>query len=197
MDLETIFNYVNEETIKSLNIQLNQMEEKEQELRALMADSEKRNEELQVQLEEERMLNAGLKRIMRERSNAARDIKPKKEHDGYIVLRSEQYLERSDDAAFAAWRTALQTPYPAELDFRSACLAVETDLFARNIAEELGCEKLDLDCDTDELSGSESNTLYRILYKADIRSGFWEATVFTTGPLYISKDRFPRSSRMK
>lgn len=36
-------------------------------------------------------LNANLNRIMRERANAKRGLKPKKEHNGYLVIDSQQY----------------------------------------------------------------------------------------------------------
>ncbi len=39
-------------------------------------------------------LNRNLLRIMKERSNAERGIRPKKEKDGYIVLESRQWYER-------------------------------------------------------------------------------------------------------
>ena len=46
------------------------------------------------ELKNEKNLHKNLLRIMRERANQARGIKPKKEHDGYIVLESRQWVEK-------------------------------------------------------------------------------------------------------
>ena len=43
--------------------------------------------------ENEEVRNQNLTRIMRERANQKRGIYPKKEHDGYIVLKSQQWVE--------------------------------------------------------------------------------------------------------
>lgn len=94
-------------------------------------------------LEAERELNEGLKRICRERANAERGIRPKKEHPGYLLLSTGQWEEtvsreispeewRSGhpDTDFAfytphirsrvrVWKSVLQTPYQASLSFGS------------------------------------------------------------------------------
>lgn len=46
------------------------------------------------ELKNEKNLHRNMMRIMRERANQARGIKPKKEHDGYIVLESRQWVEK-------------------------------------------------------------------------------------------------------
>lgn len=45
-------------------------------------------------LQEEKYLHGNMIRIMKERANQARGIKPKKDHDGYVVLESRQWTER-------------------------------------------------------------------------------------------------------
>ena len=49
--------------------------------------------ETRKKLEAQESLNHNLVRIMKERANQARGIRPKKDHDGYIVLRSREWLE--------------------------------------------------------------------------------------------------------
>ena len=57
-------------------------------------------DEYRVRLQESlnmKKMNENLIRIMRERANQNRGIRPKKEHDGYIVLSSSQWTERYDE----------------------------------------------------------------------------------------------------
>lgn len=65
--------------------------EKETSVRQLTAQLDRAN----VELTNERDLQKNLLRIMRERSNQKRGITPKKEHDGYIVLDSSQFTEKT------------------------------------------------------------------------------------------------------
>lgn len=53
-----------------------------------------RLERAEADLKKAEDLHANLIRIMRERANQARGIKPKKDHDGYVVLESRQWTER-------------------------------------------------------------------------------------------------------
>ena len=53
-----------------------------------------RLERTEADLKKAKDLHANLIRIMRERANQARNIKPKKDHDGYVVLESRQWTER-------------------------------------------------------------------------------------------------------
>lgn len=48
----------------------------------------------EADLEKANDLHANLIRIMRERANQARGIKPKKDRDGYVILESRQWTER-------------------------------------------------------------------------------------------------------
>ena len=50
--------------------------------------------QMTADLRNEQNLNRNLLRIMKERANQARGIKPKKERDGYVVLESRQWTER-------------------------------------------------------------------------------------------------------
>lgn len=197
MNMCSICKYAYEETIKTLNKQLAQMKEEKDALAALAEERARQKEEKQAEVEAGQALNAGLKRIMRERSNAARSITPKKEHDGFLAIRSEQYLEHSDGNEFVGWRTVLQTPYSAELDFSQACLAIEEDVFGGGIIKELGCDEVDLACDPAGISDEDSVVLYRVLYKADYRSSYWEMVLFTTGTLCVPKNRMPQPPKKK
>ena len=57
------------------------------------ADAQATAEEMREEVKRANHLNGNLKRIARERANAARGVTPKKEHDGYLVLSSRQWTE--------------------------------------------------------------------------------------------------------
>lgn len=67
----------------------------------------------------EKGLNKNFRRIFKEKSNAARKIKPKKEHTGYVILSTtekERYSYANQKGiAVTFWETVLQTPYTSEL----------------------------------------------------------------------------------
>lgn len=76
-------------------------ERREQAAEQAKRAAEKKVEEAQAQIQQMKSevntanyLNGNLKRIARERANAARGITPKKEHDGYLVLSSRQWTEK-------------------------------------------------------------------------------------------------------
>ena len=90
------------------------------------AQAQKQIAEVQQALEEEqeestyqRGLNENLLRISRERANADRKLRPKKEHTGYVVVSSKEkewrYKEsRNDWKTVTLWETTLQTPYTVD-----------------------------------------------------------------------------------
>ena len=68
---------------------------REVEVCELVIESQKEQlEKVKAELRNEKSLNVNLLRIMRERANQARGIRPKKNHDGYIVLGSRQWTEK-------------------------------------------------------------------------------------------------------
>lgn len=110
---------------------------------AYKADQEAqgRVEAIRAELEAERAenvhqreLNAGLLRINRERANADRKLKPKKERSGYIVLNSEE-----KEISFKAgnkrlrkarlWETTIQSPYSVQLPEAVVRKQIEEDMF--------------------------------------------------------------------
>ena len=64
------------------------------EAQSRITDAEKKIAESALQRE----LNANLLRITKERANAERDLKPKKEHTGYVVLTSAEKESRYKDS---------------------------------------------------------------------------------------------------
>lgn len=65
-------------------------------VKAIQANLDARDEQLahvQADLQNEKGLNENLIRIMKERANQRRNLRPKKGHDGYIVLEMRPYTE--------------------------------------------------------------------------------------------------------
>ena len=69
-------------------------------------------------------LNSNLRRIMRERANAKRGLKPKKLHHGYVVLDSQQYnyLFRHGNKTignYPCWKLRVQSPYDSSIPYNT------------------------------------------------------------------------------
>ena len=147
-------------------------------------------------------LNANLKRIARERANRSRGITPKKQHDGYVVLRSEEWKEKWVESAPGkskkvihkeadTWKSIIQTPMDASLPLDE----VEDDMThgLKTVLQEMGCrggaktrEKMRYDENWEGV-----NMLYRWKYRANYNVGFWEAEVYTTKSLRVPEHRRP------
>lgn len=151
----------------------------------------------------QRVLNANLLRINRERANAERGLKPKKEHTGYIVLYSEEkdYPYRQDGKLCRArlWETTLQSPYPAELAEAAARRQLEEELFPEEdewLSAKLGItgryrdsyEKMRVEMKQEPenpfFQGNVALTVQQRL-KRNFRSGYWEAMIVHTKPLSV------------
>lgn len=128
-----------EDKVSRLEYELTKKEEKHQEeLRQVQYDYsgmlqkvERKAEINEAALEQAVLLNANLKRICRERANADRDIKPKKEHSGFVCLSTSSYFERYKDGRemveFLAYRTVIQTPYQVSMDFDAVLRCIDED----------------------------------------------------------------------
>ena len=69
---------------------------REVEVCELVIESQKEQlEKVKAELRNEELLNVNFVRIMRERANQMRGIRPKKDHDGYVVLNSREWTVRN------------------------------------------------------------------------------------------------------
>ncbi|MBS7083553.1 MAG: hypothetical protein KH061_09230, partial [Faecalibacterium prausnitzii] len=78
-------------------------------------------------------LNANLLRISRERANADRSLRPKKEHTGYAVVRSmeKEYrykISRQSWGKVMLWETVIQSPYSMEFTEEQARKQIRREL---------------------------------------------------------------------
>ena len=143
-------------------------------------------------------MNQNLKRIIRERANADRKIKPKKERSGYVVLSSRQKKYRykknkNDMVEVYLWETVIQTPYVVAFSAEQA-MTETGELFER---DEQGCwliGRLGIDGEYDRkyedmladsrcASWKDYNIIVEKIFNANGKAGYWEIIITHTKPL--------------
>ena len=147
----------------------------------------------------QRGLNANLLRIARERANADRKLKPKKEHTGYVVVSSMEKEHRYKDGngrwrAVMLWETVLETPYAVDFCVEEVRHLIQ-ELFQDDedgnwLIEKIGITEnypkgyanMIYDKDWREEYRNYNVMLERRL-KANYRTGFWEMIFLHTKPL--------------
>lgn len=139
------------------------VEEKDNEIEKLKRQLEAAKQEIQREI----YLHRNMIRIMTERANQKRGIKPKKNHDGYVVLESRQWTQKYTEETWdteehkqsyanqrgvaikngylkiehkeeKVWKSTLQTPYDASLPLAQVCDRIEEDL--GTVLQSIGCE---------------------------------------------------------
>lgn len=147
-------------------------------------------------------LNANLLRISKERANAERKLKPKKEHTGYVVTASEEkdYSYREGSRRWnkvKLWETVLQSPYGVDYTEEQARKLIQEDLFPSEdewliakigITARYGGTYEDM-IDDRKLSAEfrKNNILLgrQKRLRANFRVGYWEMVFMHTKPLGI------------
>ncbi len=135
-------------------------------------------------------------RITKERSNSARGLRPKKKHNGYLVLQTEQWK----DGKHVAWRSVIQTPYPSSIPKKQIYSKIMDEDFwnDENVFGALGIVSMRKEgCQgkyesfgmNDE--GYEKNGCYNWLFKANYVTGLWEVIIFTTKSITVPEQYRP------
>ena len=185
--------------------------------------------ELEEKVEQEKGLNVNLLRIMKERANQRRGIRPKKAHDGYLALYSQQrtlhykeekwdtpenkilYNDTEEHRAYAkennmlwkehksveVWKTIVQTPYDVSLpvdqildriEYEITAFMNDVHITARLDPADNGNYKKVLEYE----NADNENIMYRWgIYRANMRSGFWEIEIHTTDCIQVPRSRMP------
>ena len=147
--------------------------------------------------EYQRGLNSNLLRISRERANADRKLKPKREHTGYVVISSTERDHSYKDSygkvkTVHIWETVLQSPY--RIDFTEEQARRETeDLFAGDewMIQKIGINGIFLEGYADMLrepaadGWMDCNVVIGLKLRANYRSEYWEAILLHTKPLDV------------
>lgn len=154
---------------------------------------------VQEEASHQRGLNENLLRICRERANADRKLKPKKQHSGFTVLSSaeREYRYKAGKHLKTArlWETVLQSPYSVDFTEEQARRLILEGLTQAGgdglrPMEKLGIdraypgkyEELLQDIGTAKLVASQ-NVMMDERLRADHRAGYWEVAFFHTKAL--------------
>ncbi|MCX4338000.1 MAG: hypothetical protein OSJ42_13400, partial [Bacteroidales bacterium] len=166
-----------------------------------VADMEGELEEERRESAYQRDLNKNLLRIARERANADRKLKPKKEHTGYVVVASEEKEYRYRDGKkwkkVKLWETVLQSYYSVDFTEEEARTQIERDLLPQDgawLIMEIGISaryRGRYEGMIEDVSVKEDFMKRNILLagqqrlRANFRSGYWELVFMHTKALGI------------
>ena len=146
-------------------------------------------------------LNENLLRITKERANADRKLKPKKEHTGYaVVLSSEKEykykVDRRNWGSVTLWETILQSPYSVDFTEEQAREQIKQELFQSGDGGSWQIGRIGIQYDYDgkfeamiEDKGWRSWPKYNVLLtrklRANYKAGYWELVFLHTKPLDV------------
>lgn len=139
--------------------------------------------------------------IMKNRANAKRGLKPKKKHNGYVVLKSEQYeyshpTSKKNRETLTLRRTTVQSPIDIGIREPEATHLIH-NAFKNIIGAKLGFKKMSikgsLSDNINEIDNDAwSSTLYLldIKYRQNTRTRLWEVTYIHNWSITIPEDMY-------
>lgn len=148
--------------------------------------------EEKAQREYQQGLNENLKRICKERANADRKLRPKKEHSGFVVVSSSEKEHRHKRGqrwkTVRLWETVLQTPFSVDFTEEQARRQIQENLLDTWLIAKLGIDAI-FDGTYSQLQEdarlTETNTALSGRLRANFRQGYWEMVFLHTKPLGI------------
>lgn len=183
------------------NRQVFQEQEKADEaIRKMVEEVERANAERDYQIS----LNQNLLRINKEKSNAERKLRPKKEHTGYVVISSQEkevrYKYGKRMISMVVWETVLQSPYSIDFPEEQARTQIYNELLTNEGGWKLGDIGItsrymaSLEEMAEKLGQKifEQNRAYSQRLRANYKAGYWEYIVLHTLPLeQVPKNMLP------
>lgn len=165
-------------------------------------------EEAVLEIDRLERMNSSLLRINKERANAERDLRPKKEHTGYVMVMSKMIdrINRNTQNMFSEhphiWKSVLQTPYDVSLPYEQLILIIGMD-FNTSLNSKLGIaysfysydEYHNSDIFYRNKNDERINVVYNQKYNTNYRSGYWEIEFLHLYPLLVPSDM--RASKKK
>ncbi|MCR4720084.1 MAG: hypothetical protein K5768_10695 [Firmicutes bacterium] len=148
-----------------------------------------------TEIEYQRELNENLLRINRERANAARKIKPKKEHSGYLITNSKEHeykyrIDKKNWDSVMLWQTVLESPYGVSFTDEQARKQIYEELFKNHLIGKIGIvgywNIAYEDMIDDKLYQKEhygKNIAIKYQLQANYKTGWWEIIILHTNPL--------------
>lgn len=153
-------------------------------------------------------MNSNLIRIAKERANAQRKIKPKKEHNGYVLQNIEEavYIHKDTNKRkfittnLPCWRVRFQTPYIISLDIKTVKSTVDND-FRNKISQIIGIgtffkeKNFDLNDYTTETVNNlwtdkeeYKNFIFKTNFKLNAIKGFWEVEYWVRDMIEVTPE---------
>lgn len=143
-------------------------------------------------------LNVNLLRIARERANADRKLRPKKEHTGFVVISSKEKVHRYQTGtrkteSVICWETVLQSPYTVDFTEEQARRLIKDNLYPKDQEWLIGKIGISgkymngysaLVKDQDK-SWIERNCVIEEQLRANYKAGYWEFILLHTKPLDV------------
>ncbi len=131
-------------------------------------------------------------RICKERANADRKLRPKKEHSGFVVVSSSEkehrYKRGQRWKTVRVWETVLQTPFSIDFTEEQARRQIQESLLDTWLIAKLGIGAV-FDGTYSQLQEdtrlTEANTALSGRLRANFRQGYWEMVFLHTKPLGI------------
>lgn len=157
--------------------------------------------EAQTEIAYQKGMNENLLRIARERANADRKLKPKKEHSGYVVVVSSEKIYRYKHGhrlgSAKLWETVIQSPYLIEFPAKQVKKLIIQEFFPENgewKAARLGIDRWfsgdygdllnDQNVDEEFVKHNVALMEYQS-FRANYRAGYWEVILVHTRPLGV------------
>lgn len=173
-----------------------------EEARQTVADVEEALAAEKAESAHQRALNANLLRIAKERANADRKLKPKKEHTGYLVVFSGEKEHQFKDGnrrvkRVLLWETVIQSPYVVdfpEVQIRKQILEelLRKDEDGYRLIDRLGINGYygkgygSMIEDREWCAEPERfNIMLKPKFRANFRAGYWEVVCLHTKPLGV------------
>lgn len=165
----------------------------QQEAAEKIEDIDRERQALQQKLNDEIDLNKNLKRIAKERANSDRNLRPKKQHTGYVVMSSIEKAYKYKDGRYmevvSLWETVIQSPYEVGISEDVVRKQILKEI-EEGIIQSIGVKAIS-DNRYEELVKNEEwknalckyNFMTDIRLKANYRAGYWEVVFLHTKPL--------------
>ena len=132
--------------------------------------------------------HGNLLRMSKERANADRNLRPKKWHTGYLVIRSTQKKIKNE----TVWETLIQTHYHFDLVAEAADEEIQRDLFTeKGLIYNLGItdryegpyESMKTEMRRKGKKVDELNVVFSCRFERDFQGKYWKVWIMHTRPL--------------
>lgn len=197
---------------KEVNFDINKLEneiDKNNNLINQLNKAKKIINNLKDDIKVEKAKNDNLMRIMRERANAKRGLKPKKEHDGYIPLFNKETvfcfkykkLNKIQSINYNVWKLKLETPYSSKLELDFIVKDIENyllhsyqdlkfDILSRfNFNSLVEKENInDVKRFKDIMKNTDKVYVFNIKYEVNFKKGLWEIELLSNREIKIRED---------